>query len=94
MGITSKGTPFLEKNYLGIAKAVKIQPTDIENITDRIESSIENICRKSSVTGSDPPPPPPPPMKEMNKMFKYMAHMTTHIPYYEGYEEPKWHWFV
>ena len=66
-------------------------------MTDGNESSLDNSSaqkNKQSNPLSPPPPPPPPPPKEYNDSDFDMGHETTHIPLYEGDEDPRRHLFI
>ena len=64
---------------------------------DGNESSVDNTSAQKNKQNnplSPPPPPRPWPPKEDSDSDSDMGHGTSHIPLYEGDEDPRQHWFI
>ena len=58
--------------------------------TEGNESSVKNSCDHHKAVENTPPPP----KGDTDVDVDDMGHSATHIPLYEGYEDPKKHWFI
>ena len=65
-----------------------------EKYSNENKSYVENNYEEKIVIESNPPPPPPPLLPGEEIYVECMAHMSTHIPFYEGDEYPRRHWFL
>ena len=62
-------------------------------MTDGNKSSVDNSSTQHNKQNIPLPPPPPPPGEDSDSDTD-MGHGSTHIPLYEGDEDPGRHWFV